>query len=349
MATFPPSEGLIGTTLGSYYLERLIGRNELGPVFLGTTDQGGRYLVRFITAPAALGPEERGMYQEQFLQVAGAVAALQHRHILPLLDYGSYLGGSYLVTPDLPMQTLISAITKSGPPDLETVERYLDEITQGLEYAHSQGIVHRNLSTDCIFILRDGRLVIGDFGVMHLLELVQPPDPRQGRSYPDYGSGEGRAPEQLLEGVSTPATDVYALGAILYRLLTAHAVFRHREREGVYEQHLRTAVTPLERWRGDLPAELNEVIRCAMEKDPRRRFQHPQAVVNAYRAVMAGMHYQELGGARARVAESPAQGGLEAQLEEASRPSRPSASQRAASRWRALLTRLRRRQGASEP
>nr|BBH94182.1 hypothetical protein KTA_23810 [Thermogemmatispora argillosa] len=336
MLAFPPSESLIGTTLGSYYLEQLVGRNELGPVFLGSTDEGSTYLVRFILAPCALDPEERAAYQERFLQVAGEIAALQHRHILPLVDYGSYLGGSYLVTPNLPMQTLISALTKSGPPSLSTIGDYLEQIAQGLEYAHEQGIIHRNLSTDCIFLLRDGRLAIGDFGVMHLLELASP----AAQSYPDYGSGEGRAPEQLRERTCGPYTDVYALGAVLYRLLTTHAVFRDSSREGIYAQHLRAPVTSLRRWRRDLPEALDEVIRQAMEKEPARRFRRPSELVAAYRQAI-GQHSREA--APGEEGASPLAAPAAGPRGQATRPS-SSASEALRGRgplWRSLLMRLR--------
>ncbi|WP_069804576.1 serine/threonine protein kinase [Thermogemmatispora onikobensis] len=339
MLAFPPSESLIGTTLGNYYLEQLIGRNELGPVFLGSTDEGSTYLVRFILAPCALEAEERAAYQERFLQVAGEIVALQHRHILPLVDYGSYLGGSYLVTPNLPMQTLISALTKSGPPSLSTIGDYLEQLAQGLEYAHEQGIVHRNLSTDCIFLLRDGRLVIGDFGVMHLLELATP----AGQGYPDYGSGEGRAPEQLQERSCGPYTDVYALGAVLYRLLTTHAVFRDSSREGVYAQHLHAPVTSLQRWRSDLPEALDEVIRQAMEKEPARRFQRPSELVAAYRQAV-GLRAD----AAERVEESTSSSSEETTLgEQPAEEATPASSivgearSGRASFWRRLLRRLR--------
>ncbi|WP_376795586.1 serine/threonine protein kinase [Thermogemmatispora sp.] len=349
MLAFPPSESLIGTTLGNYYLEQLIGRNELGPVFLGSTDEGSTYLVRFILAPRALDPTERAAYQERFLQVAGEVAALQHRHILPLVDYGSYLGGSYLVTPNLPMQTLISALTKSGPPALSTIGDYLDQIAQGLEYAHEQGIIHRNLSTDCIFLLRDGRLVIGDFGVMHLLELAAP----AGQGYPDYGSGEGRAPEQLQEHSCGPYTDVYALGAVLYRLLTTHAVFRDSSREGVYAQHLHAPVTSLRRWRSDLPEELDGVVRQAMEKEPARRFQRPSELVAAYRRAIGLSTTPLREGAEGAADPNPAAVSPDQTAQEEPLPaSSDQARRRRGALWRSLLRRLRsnrNRQGTSSP
>ncbi|WP_052891265.1 serine/threonine protein kinase [Thermogemmatispora carboxidivorans] len=338
MLAFPPSESLIGTTLGNYYLEQLVGRNELGPVFLGSTDEGSTYLVRFILASCALDVEERAAYQERFLQVAGEVTALQHRHILPLVDYGSYLGGSYLVTPNLPMQTLISALTKSGPPSLSTIGDYLEQIAQGLEYAHEQGIIHRNLSTDCIFLLRDGRLVIGDFGVMHLLELATP----AGQGYPDYGSGEGRAPEQLQERSCGPYTDVYALGAVLYRLLTTHAVFRDSSREGVYAQHLHAPVTSLQRWRSDLPEALDGVIRQAMEKEPARRFQRPSDLVAAYRQAV-GLRAEAVGRGEESASSPSEEAAPREQPAEEAEPASPAAeagSGRAAL-WRRLLRRLR--------
>ncbi len=295
--SFRSFEKLVGLKLGRYFLERLIEENELGPVFLVRRRAEARtYLLRILTTPAKLSPEARIVYLGYFQQLAKKITALHHPNILPLLDYGNtgaweagsaYQGLAYLVLPHLPLLPLSNGLIPPASLDLLTVGRYLDEIVTALEYAHQQGVLHRNLTIDSIFSIRDERLVIADFGVMRMLELSQ----QEGEEYPFLGSGEGTAPEQFL-GISIDTyTDMYALGALLYRLLTGSPVFAGKTRDEIAQQHLHSPVPPLvgDQFIGlkpDLFLGLNRLIATALAKDALQRFRSPGELADTYHQIV---------------------------------------------------------------
>ena len=292
-----PYERLIGTTLGSYRLEQIVEQGEASCVFVARNNGAGALFRLHILAVAPdLTAEDRIVFLGRFQQEANQVASLQHTGILPLVDYGTHsaagdsqgISWPYLVWPQLPMRSLSAQLTQKGPMDALLVSRYLDQVAAALEYAHQQAIVHRSLTTDCIFIKQDGNLLVADFGMTRMLEI--------GAGYSKLAAGKGAygmgansapAPEQILGQPVDTYTDVYALGAVLYRMLTGHRVFRGKSREELIRQHLQAPIPSLATWRSDLPKELDDVIARAMAKDPARRFRQPGALANAYNSVVA--------------------------------------------------------------
>jgi serine/threonine protein kinase len=270
----------VGITVGNYHLERFIGQSNLGPAFFTRTDSATTCQLCFLAGPE---PRDRQAYLERFQSQARQVAALQHQYILPLLDYGVYRGIPYLVTPHIPLRSLRARVDKNGPLDVSTIGRYLDQIATALEYAHEHGILHERLSVDNIFIKLDGNLVIGDFGTAQFL------DPGQRTTSQEYlyGKGEAYAPEQLLGKRAGTYTDVYALGVVLYYLLTGSPVFSGGATKEIAQEHLYGVVPPLNRSRGDLPPGLYSIIARALAKEPAQRFHKPGALANAYHRVVA--------------------------------------------------------------
>lgn len=268
---------LIGSSVGNYRLEQLVGQGNGGPVFLARTD-AETYLLHILAGPATMAPRDRQVYLERFQHQAGQIATLQHPNILPLLDYGSYHGLPYLVSPYLPIRSLHTRLEKNGPLDIFTIGRYLDQIAATLEYAHQHAMLHTGLSVDCIYIRLDGQLVVADFGVRSLLLMGRGDLPGE---YLDEWSG-ACAPEQLLGKPVGTYTDVYALGLVLFALLTGSPVFSGNTPEEIAQQHLYASVPPLSRWRNDLPAGLYSIIARALAKDPVQRFRQPGALANAY-------------------------------------------------------------------
>jgi eukaryotic-like serine/threonine-protein kinase len=282
---------LVGTTLGNYRLQQLIGRDSIGPIFIAhTATTNGPFLLRALVVPT-LEPEARVVALGRFQQEANQVATLQHPGILSLVDYGNHQGMPYLVWPhNASMKPLHAHITQNGPLDALTASRYLDQIAAALEYAHGQAVLHRNLTTHTIFMdvttpPHVAKLVVTDFGVLRMLELVQP-DKQQDASNLNNIS-EGCAPEQLLGQPLDAATDIYALGAILYRLLTGHRVYVGKTREEVTHAILHAPVPSLGAWRNDLPPGLDEIIAHAMAKEPAKRFRQPIELAHAYHELVA--------------------------------------------------------------
>jgi serine/threonine protein kinase/nitrite reductase/ring-hydroxylating ferredoxin subunit len=297
MVEHSPFDNLIGATLGNYFLEELIEQSEAGSVFRArNTVAGSLFRLRVLVVPSDLKPEDRIVYLGRFQQEANQVASLQYMYILPLVDYAMHSAMSdpkgtswpYLVSPFLPMKPLSTQLARKGPIDPLFASRYLDQIAAALEYAHQQAVLHRDLTTDCIFIRQDGTLLVADFGVIRMLDIgsrFNTPDIRKGV----YGMNEASAPapEQIRGQTIDTYTDVYALGAVLYRMLTGHRVYRGKTREEMIQLHLQAPIPSLTLWRNDLPIALDDVIARAMAKEPSQRYLHPGEVANAYHQIVA--------------------------------------------------------------
>src|SRR6266581_5799277 len=277
-------EKCIGTSLGNYRLEQFIEQTNWSPVFLARTSANSTgYLLRFLNGPASQSSKGHELYLERFQYQASQIATLQHPNILPLIDYGVYRGLPYLVSPQMSMRSLLSRLDRNGPLDIFTIGRYLDQIATALEYGHEHAVLHESLSVDCIFIRLDGQLVVADFGVRKLLES----DRQDTDQNLIQGLSDVTAPEQLLGKPSSPATDVYALGAVLYHMLTGAPVFVGSTYEELAQQHLYASVPPLSRWRADLPSGLYSIIARALAKEPAQRFHQPGMLANAYHRIVA--------------------------------------------------------------
>ncbi|MGZ3616320.1 MAG: protein kinase domain-containing protein [Ktedonobacteraceae bacterium] len=280
----PTFEKWIGTSLGNYRIEEFIEQSNWGPVFLArNTTNTTPSLLRFLIRSTNQSSKSHELYHERFQYQASQIANLQHPNILPLIDFGVYKGLPYLVSPQMSMRSLLSRLERSGPLDVITIGRYLDQIATALEYGHEHAVLHESLSVESVFIRLDGQLVVADFGVRKLLET----DRQDTEQNLIKGLSDVTAPEQLLGKPSSPATDVYALGAVLYHMLAGAPVFVGSTYEELAQQHLYASVPPLSLWRGDLPSGLYSIIARALAKDPVQRFSQPGMLANAYHRIIA--------------------------------------------------------------
>ncbi len=277
---------LVGTTLGNYRVERLLEQSELGAIFQARAEkENASYLLRVLAVPTDLTAEARMVYLGRFQKEANQVSELHNPYILPLLDYGNHQGLPYLVTPRLSATPLSTVLSQKGPLDILVASRYLDYIATALEYAHARAVLHRNLSTDCILLKSDGTTVVADFGVMRMLELSR--SDAQVKALYTASPASSPAPEQLLDKPADTSTDVYALGAVLYRMLSGHRPFRGKTRDEIVQQHLQAAVPPLSQWRSGLPTQIDSIITKAMAKEPAQRYRQPGELANAYHQIVA--------------------------------------------------------------
>ena len=283
-------DNLVGTAIGRYRLEQVLETTAWGPIFLarGATEQlvAAPYVVHLLQIAEKIPQDARIVYLGRFQQEANRIASLQHPAILSLLDYGNMNGIPYLIYPQLKGTVLRQAIAQQRPLPLATISRYLEQMVSALSYAHQHMVLHRNLSTSNIVLTQQQQAVITNFGVLHLIELsrqaAQPGTP------PTYeGSSESSAPEQLSGQAVSAATDIYALGVVLYRMLTGRMPFTAQRREEMVQQHLSASVPSISTYRPDAPIALDSVIARAMAKEPTQRFSTPDEFLAAYQRIVA--------------------------------------------------------------
>lgn len=276
-------DALIGSTVGAYQIEQMIESSEIGAVFVAR--RAGSitpYRLRMLAVQPDLATEEQSAHLARFEREAQELVALQHPHILPLLDHGTYRGMPYLVMPHVAGQPLSAILQQSGPLDLSLIGRYLNQVAMALDFAHAHGTLHLNLTADCVYLRDTGDIVVADFAVRRWLDQsgsdMQEP--------PLYVNSEACSPEQLLGRPVGEYTDVYALGALLYQLLTGHQVFTGSTRDDIAQQHLYSTVPPLRTWRTSLPAGLENILAHALAKEPELRFRHPGELAAAYEKLL---------------------------------------------------------------
>jgi serine/threonine protein kinase len=276
-------DGLVGSSLGPYRLEQALEADELGAVFLARGTDSRTYRLRLLPVSGEMTPQQRSQYLDAAQANLVALANLQHPHILPLKDYGQWRGIPYLIYPYAPLRSVSALLAQNGPPDLQTLGRYLDQIASALEYAHEHGVIHGQLTTDHIYLQMDGQALVADIGVRRLIEMSGQP----GAADPLRFGGETLAPELTVGRQADTRTDVYDLGAVLYRMLTAEPVFLGAGSSEATDQHLRGTPPQPSARRAGIPVDLDGLIAAALAKDPNRRPGQPGTVANAYAQIVS--------------------------------------------------------------
>ena len=215
-------------------------------------------------------------YIERFRREAEAIMTLHHAHILPALDYGEHEHWHYLVMPYIEHGTLWDRLTR-GPLTLEEAGALLEQIASALNFAHEQGILHRDIKPSNILMLDDHYAYLADFGLAKSLE--------GGNTITQtghlLGTPEYMAPE-LAEGPATTTSDLYALGIVLYQMVTGQLPFSGETPILVYLKQLQDLPTPPSHINPAVPPAIEQVILRALDKDPRRRFQTPDELAQVY-------------------------------------------------------------------
>ena len=218
-----------------------------------------------LLAGAYAGPPER----ERFQREAEAVAGLQHANIVPLYDAGDLAGRPYFTMEFVEGGSLAERIAGMPQPARPSAAM-LAQVAEAVQFAHRNGIVHRDLKPANILLAADGTPKVTDFGLARRLEggdgLTLSGVPVGTPSYmaPEQARGE--------KGAIGPATDVYALGAILYEMLTGRPPFRAETATGTLQQVLHEDPVPPSRLNPAVPRDLETICLKCLQKEPQRRY-----------------------------------------------------------------------------
>ena len=252
--------------LGSYELIRQLGEGGMAQVYLARDVRLARE-VAVKVLDQRLGA--RPGFRERFLREARVAASLDHQNIVPLYDFGeSDQQLLYLVMPYVSGGSLQDRL-KEAPFPVGEVATYGSQIADALEYAHQRGVVHRDVKPANMLLHADGRLLLSDFGLAKILNTARPAAPR---NHPDAGTPEYMAPEQI-NGRSDERSDIYALGVVLYLLLTGRLPFTGSTSAKVMERHLYRLPAEPRRLNPSITPTMQGVVLRALAKHPEDRFQ----------------------------------------------------------------------------
>jgi len=286
--------GLEGTSLGRYHLQRRLGRGGMSEVYLAYDELMHRDVAIKVVSSSHV------EYIERFQREAMAIANLHHNHILPAFDYGEQEPWHYLVMLYIEHETLSEWLEKRGHLSLEEAGEMLQQIASGLEYAHEHGILHRDIKPSNILLHDDHHAYLADFGLAKAINETG----RVTQTGVLLGTPEYMAPE-LADGPASRSSDLYALGMLLYQMVTGELPFTGNTGLAVYMKQVHERPIPPSRFNPTIPQDVEQVILRALDKDPRRRYQTPHALAHAYlQAVSAARPLQEIGSGRTPVAMS---------------------------------------------
>src|SRR5713226_1103068 len=280
---------LEGTQLGNYDVIRRIRVGGMGAVYEGRqrTAFGRRVAIKVILGSYAADREMR----RRFAREARTIARLQHPHILQLIEFGEQARMLYLVMPFIEGGTLTSYLRRELPGLQEIASIFL-QLLDAVEYAHDEGLIHRDIKSSNVLLdaRRGGApyVYLADFGLVRTLknlELEETGKPIPLDQVP--GTPHYMAPEQT-RGIVTPATDIYALGVLLYQMLTGELPYDDPDDVKVVKMHLSSPVpSPCDR-DASIPSELGDVVRKAMAKRADNRFGSVAEMRQAFLAAIDG-------------------------------------------------------------
>ncbi len=278
------AEALIGTTLGTCTLQKLIGQGGMGAVFLAQQSRPRRPVaVKVLFPMVRLMPQQQSAFLERFRRETDAAASLDHPNILPVHEYGERDGLAYLVMPYISGGTLRDELERERQLSLPMVVHYLDQMASALEAAHTRGVIHRDIKPANMLMTPEKRLLLSDFGLVKVISDGQTqPTPLTGIGTP-MGTPDYMAPEQVIGTDVDARADIYALGVILYQMVTGELPFKGQTPMQVAMQHLQVAPLAPRRFRPELPLAAEQVMLQALAKRPSDRYAQASDLANAFR------------------------------------------------------------------
>jgi Tol biopolymer transport system component len=298
-----------GTRLGPYEIVAAIGAGGMGEVYRARDPRLGRDVaVKVLPLAFASDPDRL----RRFEQEARAAGALNHPNITAVHDVGSHAGVSFVVTELLEGETLRSALAGRGLSSRRVLD-YALQVTQGLAAAHEKGIVHRDLKPENVFVTKEGRVKILDFGLARLA-MAEGTGALSGSPTASAGTQPGAvlgtllymSPEQVRGRPTDSRSDIFSFGVVLYEMVTGRRPFAGDSAADTMSAILREDPPELSVGDGSVSPALDRIVRRCLEKNPEARFHSAYDLAFALETTSAGAFGSGVAPAPdARVADRP--------------------------------------------
>lgn len=264
---------LVGTQLGKYQIRSEIGKGGMGTVYLGyDADLDRQVAVKVLAKHLAWDSE----FVERFLQEARTAARLGHANIVTIYDVGQQGDLFYFVMEYVPGETVAGRVRRLGALPFSEVLHILRSLAQALDYAHSQGVIHRDVKPGNIMIRPDGSVKLMDFGIARAAQAGRLTNTGMLLGTPQYMSPERLRGEQV-----DARADQYGLGVVAYQMLTGHLPFDSDDPSALMYQVVHEAPPPAAQYRRDLPDGVGRALERALAKSPGGRYPTTTAFVDA--------------------------------------------------------------------
>lgn len=271
-----------GQQLGNYTLGRLIGVGGMGAVYESYQATVKRAVaIKILPSAMAQTPG----YLERFAREVELMAHLAHPHILPVIEHGVDKGVSFLVMRIVTGGSLEQRLHAFQRPSLYETLRVMQQVSSALDYAHKNKVVHRDLKASNVLFDSEGNAYLTDFGIAKLLvDTASLTSTGQVMGTPAY-----MAPEQWQGEMVDARTDLYALGIMLYHMLTGQLPFVAPTPLAVMNKHFNEKPAPPTTFDETLPAELNVIVETALAKRREERYTSAGALYEALESACAAL------------------------------------------------------------
>ncbi|MDX2161959.1 MAG: serine/threonine-protein kinase [bacterium] len=270
-ANRPSADNLSGKTLGQFEVLEEIGRGGMATVYTARQKSINRIVALKVLPPSLLHDPS---FYERFTREVDVIAHLEHPHIVPIYDYGEADGIPFIAMRYLAGGSIASYLRR-GLPTIEALERPLSQVGQALDYAHMRGVIHRDLKPGNVLLDEYNNAYLTDFGIARVLNSNLTGSAIIGT--PAYMSPE-QANGQPLDGRS----DVYAMGIVLFEMLTGREPFYADTPLALMLKHLNEPIPSIREFRPEVPAMVESVIVKATAKHPGDRYTTAGEIAQAY-------------------------------------------------------------------
>lgn len=257
---------LAGHDIGRYHITESLGEGSMAVVYKALDTHLERDVAVKVIRSDQIPPAQLTNMLARFEREAKALARLEHANIIRIFDYGEYQGAPYLVMNYLPGGALKKYMGR--PLAYRSAARFLLPMARALEYAHQQGVVHGGVKPANILLTQQKAPILSDFGIVRILE-------NEGGTLTGTGVGVGTpgymAPEQW-SGKIDPAVDIYALGVVLYELITGRMPYQANTPMEIFSKQLTEPLPQPSRFITGLPSEMDQIITRALDVKPAGRY-----------------------------------------------------------------------------
>jgi eukaryotic-like serine/threonine-protein kinase len=272
-----------GFMVGSYRVLFRLGSGGMGEVWRGRDESRGLDVAIKVLSPDSAHDSDR---MRRFAMEAKAASSLKHPNILTIYEVGESLFGPYLVTEYVEGETVRALLNEGALPLAKAVDVAL-QASEGVASAHAVGIVHRDIKPENLMVNRGGRVKILDFGLAKLLRPGEDgaADAAKTATGMIIGTAGYLSPEQLRGDKASERSDVFALGVVLYEMVTGENPFRRNNAVDTFTAIMRDEPPPLDPRVGPVPVELPLAIARALAKKPEERYPTARELADDLRKV----------------------------------------------------------------